>query len=111
MQPTDPTQLIADLDGGMFANKLGAALSAVAAAVIDHGKGKKKGKITVTLDFSQIGDSHQVQLDHTLTFSHPTPHGKQSEEDQTSTPLYVSKKGLMLFPDTQADMFRNKQEA
>src|SRR5690606_787275 len=69
MKATDPGEFIANLNAGVFANQLGKALSAVAGAVVDHGK---KGQVKVTFDISQIGESHQVKIAHKLEFTEPT---------------------------------------
>jgi len=104
---TNVDDFISELDGGMFAQKLGQALSDVAAGTIDHGKGRKKGKITIELDVQQIGESHQVQIGHTLKVSRPTLRGKATEEDTTTTPMYVGKGGKMtIAPDAQMDFLK-----
>ncbi|MBK4997290.1 hypothetical protein IAE39_005464 [Pseudomonas sp. S37] len=75
-KPTDTSEFLNELNGGAFANQISHALSEVAAGVVDHGK---PGKITITLDFSQIGDSHQVKIKHKLAYKVPTKRGDQSE--------------------------------
>lgn len=101
---TNVEDFISELDGGVFVEKLGQALSDVAAGTIDHGKGRKKGKVVLELDIQQIGESHQVQISHTLKVSRPTLRGKATEEDTTTTPMYVGKGGKMtIAPDAQLD--------
>ncbi|WIX34117.1 hypothetical protein QO259_05500 [Salinicola sp. JS01] len=96
---TNFAELLDDLDGGVFHQKLGHALSAVALGVVQNGKA---GKVTITLDVKQIATSRQVDVSHKLTFTEPTAKGKRSEENTTSTPLYVGKNGkLTLFPENQ----------
>lgn len=103
MQETNVNQLLDDLDAGIFSQKLGKALSMVAAGVTDHGK---EGKVTVTFTFKQIGDSSQVACAHKLNFIQPTSKGKVSEEQTTETPLFVNSGGeLTLFPKKQDQMF------
>ena len=53
---TDTAEFLEELNGGAFASQIGHALSEVAAGVVDHGKA---GKLVITLDFSQIGESSQ----------------------------------------------------
>ena len=56
-KPTDTTEFLQELNGGAFASQIGHALSEVAAGVVDHGKA---GKLTITLDFSQIGNRNNA---------------------------------------------------
>ncbi|WP_414430816.1 hypothetical protein ACMG4M_05150 [Alcanivorax sp. IL3] len=104
---TNVEDFISELDGGVFVKKLGQALSDVATGTIDHGKGRKKGKLVLELDIQQIGESHQVQISHTLKVSRPTLRGKATEEDTTTTPMYVGKGGKMtIAPDAQMDFLK-----
>lgn len=103
---TKVAEFLDDLDGGVFSEKLATALSDVGAGVTTHGK---SGSVTVTLSFKQIGNSNQVQIDHTLKYTKPTAKGKVSEENSTATPMHVGKGGaLSLWPENQDDMFRQK---
>lgn len=96
---TDVGKFIIDLDGGVFEQKLGHALSTVAAASVDH---NKVGKVTVELTVRRLGDSHQVQIDHKLVSKVPTKRGEVSESNTTSTPMHVNVGGkLTLFPESQ----------
>lgn len=105
---TKVEQFIADLDGGVFEEKLSAILSDVAASVINHGK---KGTVSIQLDIKQIGSSHQVQIDHVLKYKRPTSKGSISEDNSTSTPMHVGKRGaLSFFPEDQGAMFGKKGE-
>jgi hypothetical protein len=94
---TDVAQLLEDLDGGIFIEKLSATLSEVAENVLAHGAA---GKVTINLEMKQIDNSSQVSMTHKLAYQRPTKRGKVQEEDQTSTPLYVNRGGkLTLFPE------------
>lgn len=105
---TKVDQFIADLDGGVFEQKLSHMLSQVAAACIEHEKG---GRVVIEFDLKQIGSSHQVQIDHTLKYVRPTMRGKVSEEEKTSTPMHVGKGGAVsFFPENQGQMFTSKGE-
>lgn len=105
-KPTDVTKFIADLDGGLFEEKLSHALSNVAGAVCTLGS---QGEVSVKFTFKQIGSGHQVSVAHKLVFSVPTKRGKLSEEDTTETPMHVGRRGkLSLFPEDQIDMFNRK---
>lgn len=96
--------LLADLNGGVFLGQIDAALRETAIGVATTGK---KGKVTITLDLERIAESNQVQCDHKITFVRPTTKGKKTEEDTTTTPLYVSSRGqLSLYPEQhQQPMF------
>lgn len=100
---TDITQLFADLDAGIFVDRLSAALGDTALGVVNTGK---KGKVVITLDLERIGDSSQVKCSHQIKYSRPTAKGKASEEATTSTPLHVGVNGVLsLFPESQTQMF------
>jgi len=106
IQTTNLEHLLGDLDGGVFAQKIATALSDAALAVAHTGK---TGSVTVTFAMKRIGDSSQVQVDHKLAYSKPTAKGKVTEENTTSTPLYVGARGaLTLIPDTQQRLFAER---
>lgn len=106
---TNIADLLGDLDAGVFAEKIGRALNDVAAGVVANGKA---GKVTITLDLKQIADSRQVDVSHKLAYIAPTAKGKRSEENTTSTPLYVGQRGrLTLFPENQTSFeFQGRQQ-
>lgn len=91
--------MIGEFDAGVFEQKATAALREVAQGVTAT---RKAGKVTLTFDFKPIGDSNQVTVAHTVTFSRPTHKGKVTEEDTTNTPMHVGRAGhLSLFPEAQ----------
>lgn len=103
MSKTDITTLLNDLDAGVFAERLQAAMRDTVLGVTTTGK---KGSVTLKFDFEQIGDSNQVKCTHVIRYAKPTIKGKATEEATTSTPLHVLKGGLLsLFPEKQEDMF------
>lgn len=105
---TDVPQFISELDAGVFEEKLSRQLSDVAGAVVDH---DKPGSITIKFDISRIGSSHQVKVEHKLTYSRPTGKGKITEENKTVTPMHVGVGGaLTLFPPDQTQMFDKRGE-
>ncbi len=108
MKATDPGELLANLNAGVFANQMGRALSDVAAAVVDHGK---KGKLVVTLDISQIGETHQVEITHKLDFLTPTKRGSKREDTALKTPMYVTEDGLKLFADNPSGQLFKREQA
>lgn len=100
---TDATQFISDLSGGNLANQLGAAISAVAQGAVAN---NKKGKVTLTLDVSKIGDSNQVEISHTLAFVEPTSKGKRSEDTNSKTPMHLNASGdVTLFANHTSQLF------
>jgi hypothetical protein len=97
---TNITTLMGDLDGGVFEQKIGRALSDVAMGILSTGK---KGFVTVRFDMEQISESNQVTVSHKLTFKKPTRRGGVNEEDTTKTPMHVGRGGkLSLMPENQA---------
>lgn len=100
---TDVSELITDLDGGVFDHKLSIALSQVAASVVDN---SRPGEVNIKLKFERIPGTAQVQCHHTLKFTRPTMDGKASEEETRVTALHVGKFGkLSLAPENQMAMF------
>lgn len=96
--------IIGEFDAGIFEAKSLEALKMVALGVIANGK---KGNVTIKLDLEQIGETGYVEIKHKLSYSKPTRNGKVSEENETSTPMYVDSMGnLSVYPADQEDMFR-----
>ena len=99
--------VIGDLDAGVFAQKMEAALSDVAAGVVSTGK---VGKVSITFDLKQIASSNQVSVKHKLSYVRPTEKGKVSEENTTETPMHVGVRGkLSLYPESQPDLYREPE--
>jgi hypothetical protein len=100
---TNVAEFFADLDGGVFEEKLAHALSEVALAVVEQ---DKAGRIKLTFDLKRIGTSYQVNVAHKLEYVRPTGRGKLSEDNTTASPMHVGTGGrLSLFPENQAQMF------
>ncbi|MHB0844728.1 hypothetical protein ACYCGP_18085 [Stutzerimonas nitrititolerans] len=107
MKPTDTSEFINSLNAGVFAQQVGRALSDVAAGVVEHGK---KGKLSITFELSQIGESNQVKINHKLDFTQPTKRGSKREDTALDTPMYVTANGLELFQtDPTAQMFTREE--
>jgi len=105
--PTDTAEFLEELNGGAFASQIGHALSEVAAGVVDHGKA---GKLVITLDFSQIGESHQVKIKHKLDYKVPTKRGTRSENTSLDTPMHVGSGGkISLFAEKHDQLFSREQ--
>lgn len=68
MKKTDVNDFFSSLNAGVFANQIGTALSDVGSGVVEFGK---KGKVVITLELSQIGESNQVKINHKLDYKVP----------------------------------------
>jgi hypothetical protein len=69
---TNIPDFFGELDGGVFENKLAAALNEVALGVLNNGQ---KGKVQVTFDLSRLSNSleeKRVTIQHRLSFTKPT---------------------------------------
>ncbi len=92
---TNVNDFLGELNAGILVGQLGLTLSEAALATVLHGKGNKKGKVTLELSFSQIGENDQVVVSTKLSKSVPTQRGKKSEENVTDTPMFVGKGGVL----------------
>lgn len=101
---TDVPEFITDLDGGQFDRALSIALSQTAAAVVDN---DKVGEVNVAMKIKPIPGSHQVRVEHTLTFKRPTRDGKAAEEVTRSTVMHVGKGGKLSL--AQQPLFEERQ--
>ncbi len=102
----DFSTTLADLDAGVFLQKVSKAIRDTAMATIYNADSSKTGKVTIDLIMRRIGDSNQITLEHSIKFQKPTRRGKAGEEDTTHTPLYVDKSGaLSVMPYNQTDFF------
>tara|TARA_R100001143_G_scaffold62506_1_gene65980 strand:- start:1921 stop:2271 length:351 start_codon:yes stop_codon:yes gene_type:complete len=100
---TDPAEFIGDLDAGVFAEKLGRALSDVALGTVEN---SKDGSVTVTFKVKRIAESNQVDVSHKIHSKSATLRGFAQEEDTTRTPMHVGRGGRMtLSPENQGDFF------
>ena len=96
---TDFTELVPELDAGIFSQQVGVALSEAAAGCVHTGK---QASVTLTFQLKQIGSSSSVECNHRIKYDVPTPKGKKSEERTTSTPLHVGPNGrLTIYPESQ----------
>jgi len=100
---TDVHKFIGDLSGGVLEQKLGAILSEVAGAVIDH---NKVGKVNLEFSLKRIGNTYQLEVSHALKYTCPTANGDRSENNKTVTPMFVGTGGaISLFPEGQDSLF------
>ena len=108
MKATDANEFLNSLNAGVFAQQLGRALSDVGAGVVDHGK---KGKVTITLELSQIGESNQVKVNHKLDYTVPTKRGTKREDTTLDTPMYVTENGIELFQTDPTKQMFSREDA
>lgn len=96
---TPAEEVLVDLDGGVFMQKVTKAMADVAEGVVHN---SRQGTVTITLDMKQIENSQQIAVKHTVKYTKPTMRGKVTEEDASATPLYVGVRGRLSFmPDNQ----------
>jgi hypothetical protein len=100
---TNVNDFLGELNAGILISQLGLTLSEAALATVLHGKGNKKGKVTLELSFSQIGENDQVVVSTKLSKSVPTQRGKKSEENVTDTPMFVGKGGVLTIDAPKID--------
>lgn len=89
---TDVSEIVSELDAGMFERILSIALSQTAAAVIDH---EKVGEVSIKFKMEKIAGTSQIRLAHDLKFAKPTSMGKSSEETSGATVLFVGRFGRL----------------
>lgn len=106
-QLTNFDQLFSELDAGSFAKRIAIALSDTALGVVATGDKRKKGKVILTFDITRVGESGQVEIDHTLEYKKPTLRGTASETHTTSTPMYVGTRGKLTALPQTPDLFTN----
>lgn len=95
MPKTNVDDFIEELGAGTFKEKLAHVLSEAALGTIMHEAASKKGKVTIEIKFARVGNNDQVIVAHKLIHSIPTHNGKRSEENETSTPMFVGKGGVL----------------
>lgn len=101
-QTTNLLEILPDLQAGVFLSQIEQALTDAALNICVHGEKGKKAKVTVEFDLSRIGESNQVAVAHTVSFTYPTKRGKKSETATTETPMHVGQRGrLTLLPEAE----------
>lgn len=103
MKRANIQQLLGELGGGEFEQKVDASLGEVAAAVVIH---EKVGQVQITLDMKPIKNSGQVMMTYTVKYKMPTQNGSMVEDNASSCPMHVGQGGsITIFPDNQKDLF------
>ena len=107
MKPTDHNQFIDDIDGGVFSQQLGFAISEVASAVVDN---NKPGEITIKLKLTKGIGADNVTIEHKLTSIAPLKDGRKLEDHGAKTPMFVNKHGdVSLFANHTAQIFDQEE--
>jgi len=94
MSQTNVENFLGELEAGVFKEKFAHLLSDVALGTVING-GKKKGKVTVELTLSQVGENNQVIVQSKLSHITPTKRGQKAEVTVNETPFFVAKGGVM----------------
>ena len=96
-------EMLSDLNGGVFEQKITRAMAEVALKVVHLGK---KGSVIIRLDMARIGDSSQINLTHSVEYKKPTQYGTASEIDETSTPMHVGPNGALSITPASTNQIR-----
>ena len=98
----DPNEVLGEFDGGNFMLILARSLTSVGLSVVEN---KRKGKISIDLDFTLIPNTQQVSITHALKLSRPTTDGESMEKVKRDTVMHVGKYGkLTVMPESQLDL-------
>lgn len=99
---TNMLDILPDLFAGVFLGQIDRAMSEAAIGVVAWGDKGKTGKVTIEFNMARIGETNQVNVKHSLTYSYPTRRGKKSETSATETPMHVGPRGrLTLMPQSE----------
>lgn len=99
---TDVADFIESLEGGNTENMLSAALSGVAAGVVNTNK--KGGEVNLKLKFEHVKGTSQVIVGCEVTMKAPTARGEKREKDVGSTTMYVGEGGKLSLLPPKIDM-------
>lgn len=99
---TDVADFIESLEGGNTENMLSAALSIVAAGVVNTGK--KGGEVNLKLKFEHVKGTSQVIVGCEVAMKAPTTRGQKRETDIGSTTMYVGEGGKLSLLPPKIDM-------
>lgn len=99
---TDVADFIESLEGGNTENMLSAALSTVAAGVVNTGR--KGGEVKLTIKFEHVKGTSQVIVGCAVDMKAPTLRGEKREKDLGSTTMYVGAGGKLSLLPPKIDM-------
>ncbi len=103
-KPTEPDAIetLTNLQGGVLQGLLTRMMADVAMATAEFGDTKKKGKLTLALEFSPSKGEGMINITHKLTGQFPTGRGKRSEEVEDEQPMYINRRGALTpMPEAQ----------
>jgi hypothetical protein len=103
-------QTLESLNAGIFMKQIEAVTKQVALGVLQNGQKGRKGKVTIELTLTQLGDdTGMVNVQHKWEYKFPTLRGNKAENSSNITPMCVSPEGeLTLYPLQQEDLFKTK---
>ena len=103
--------MLEDLDGGSLLDQISHAVHEVAKSVVHHGDGRKKGKVTLELNFDTIRGASQVMIAHKLAYKQLTAKGDLTETRGDEAPMHVTRTGVTATPDGQLDFVQQQAVA
>jgi hypothetical protein len=93
--------VIAELDSGIFKDKVTQALKDAGAAAINTGKASK---VILELTFNPVSDSRQAHISHTLKQTIPHKTGNYTDTDNKKTLVHVHSTGeVSIFSEEQGN--------
>lgn len=106
--PRFAEKTLPELDAGVFEEKLNRSLRDIALATVTNDDSRKRGEVTIKLKMERVKETNQIALSHRIETSRPTPNGKETIHDETSTVLYVNPTGsLTIAPEAQMDFLKS----
>ena len=98
----DNTEILHDLDAGIFAQKISEALTEAGRAAIHH---DKNAKVVIELTYEPISNTRQCQVKHKLKSVIPHSTGQVTDEDEKKTPIYIHQDGKQaVTPESQTEL-------
>lgn len=105
---TNITELLGELDAGVFTEILSHVVSEMALSVVEH---DRPGKLSIVLDMKKLGNGQQLSVGHKIVATRPTLRGKSTEEDASDSVMYVGRGGkLTLLPENQMDWLERQEQ-
>lgn len=106
---TDVAQLITELGHGALESAVSVGVSRTAAKVHDFStpETKRKGSVTITLEFEHIPGTGQMVIEHTVSMKHPTGQHKKDEGSETiggTSVVYIGPNGALTLLPPKVDI-------
>lgn len=108
MEETQLTELLPELNAGIFQAQLEEAIKEVVTGVVAT---DKQGGFTLSFKLKPIKGSAQLRMQHTLKYTRPTTNGSQVTDETTDTVLFANPRGqLSVEPFNQLKFPFSKKE-